>query len=90
MIQMGGLSTFSPRAALKMRSFFKGANVMVVAMEPFDVSLIAPGVRVYGQHVQPTNMQKREEAVYAERWKCVIYTGIVVAEFVHSSCVLVT
>lgn len=29
MIQMGGLSTFSPLAALKMRSFFKGAKGMM-------------------------------------------------------------
>jgi hypothetical protein len=26
---MGGLSTFSPRAALKRRSFFNGANVIL-------------------------------------------------------------
>lgn len=28
MIHTGGLSTFSPRAALKMRSFFNGAKVI--------------------------------------------------------------
>lgn len=29
MIQMGGLSTFSPNAALKIKSFFNGGNCMV-------------------------------------------------------------
>lgn len=33
MIQQGGLSTFSPLAARNMRSFFKGANDIVVGYD---------------------------------------------------------
>lgn len=47
MIQMGGLSTFSPRAALKIRSFFNGAKGMGVVektLEQASGQIILAGV----------------------------------------------